>query len=1013
MRPLLLELEAFGPYATRQAVDFGALAEDGLFLIAGPTGAGKTFLLDALCYALYGKVAGARPLERLHSDHARDTPPSVTLRFAAGGEEWRVRRSARRWRTRRDGGVALASPTAVLERAVPGGWLVVATKAREVDLLVTGAVGLEADQFQRVVLLPQGECERVLRAGSDERERLLESLFATTRFGDIARSLDDRAAVAARAVEELRRAQAVRVERLERDWAELLADAPTDLLGPEVEPVDETTPETARLAELARRAQALSGRCEGAVRAAADQAFSTERARSAAADLASRVAQRDKLRSARVELEAEADDIDALEQQVDRGTRAEALRRGLAAAEAAAAKAAAAAGAVEVALDRVTARRQGHVVPLPPEVEALPRTTAALGDDGCAGAVLALREHQLRLRALADKADEVADLRVEAAGAAETAQARAGDARALERTLMLAREAQQARDAERAEAERAAASVEALRGDVARRRDALAAGERLVGARAELFAAEVAAHEATDRHQSAQARRLDLLERYLAGIAAELAGRLVGGEPCPVCGAADHPAPAEVGPSTVVRADVDAAAAQVEQEQQARDAAGAQASKARSAVAALEARAGPAAADADEARCTLAAAEADLRTRELQAARCPELTSQFEAASAAVAAAERDLAAAVTLAEQARGRAEALRANAAAAEAALRAEVPDDVDLAGAIRGVEQLAQALRSLEQALPERTATAARHAEADQRLREDLAASDFADAAAVRAALLEPGALDAGRQRVRRWEEERLRVEHALERPDLADLPDAAPALGPLEDAAGQAKHRHEELLGVRARVANVAGTLARLADEHRSTAEALAAAEAEHHVRLGLAQRCLGRVGDRVSLQRWVLAAHLEVICERANARLSTMTDGRYRLVVHAQAKGGAKAGLDLRVVDAFTGEQREVTSLSGGETFQASLALALGVADVVSERSGGVHLDALFVDEGFASLDADALQLAMDELDRLRAGGRMVGVISHVGGLRERIPSGIEVHKGEAGSILRQGALTAT
>jgi exonuclease SbcC len=151
---------------------------------------------------------------------------------------------------------------------------------------------------------------------------------------------------------------------------------------------------------------------------------------------------------------------------------------------------------------------------------------------------------------------------------------------------------------------------------------------------------------------------------------------------------------------------------------------------------------------------------------------------------------------------------------------------------------------------------------------------------------------------------------------------------------------------------------------------------------------------------------VLAAHFETICTRANERLAVMTDHRFSLRVHTGSTRGARSGLDLRVHDAHTGQEREVTSLSGGETFQASLALALGMADVTAERAGGVRLDSLFVDEGFGTLDPDALQLALDELDRLRAGGRMVGVISHVHGLRERIGSGIEVRRTRDGSQAR-------
>jgi DNA repair protein SbcC/Rad50 len=149
---------------------------------------------------------------------------------------------------------------------------------------------------------------------------------------------------------------------------------------------------------------------------------------------------------------------------------------------------------------------------------------------------------------------------------------------------------------------------------------------------------------------------------------------------------------------------------------------------------------------------------------------------------------------------------------------------------------------------------------------------------------------------------------------------------------------------------------------------------------------------------------VLAAFLEEIAEAASQRLLAMTDGRYS-VRHsdARARSGGASGLAISVMDAFTGTEREAGTLSGGETFQASLCLALAVAEVVQRHAGGVHLDTLFVDEGFGALDGEALEQAMVELDALREGGRMVGVISHVPALRERITNGIEVRKTATGS----------
>jgi exonuclease SbcC len=170
------------------------------------------------------------------------------------------------------------------------------------------------------------------------------------------------------------------------------------------------------------------------------------------------------------------------------------------------------------------------------------------------------------------------------------------------------------------------------------------------------------------------------------------------------------------------------------------------------------------------------------------------------------------------------------------------------------------------------------------------------------------------------------------------------------------------------------------------------------------------RCVeGTGGDnalRMRLSSYVLAARLEQVAEAAGARLAAMSGGRY-LLVHTDgpSRGGARSGLGLAVVDGWTGVQRDPASLSGGESFCTSLALALGLADVVQAESGGSVIETLLVDEGFGSLDDETLDEVMDVLDGLRSAGRSVGLVSHVSDLRDRIPVQLEVVKGRAGSRL--------
>jgi len=277
------------------------------------------------------------------------------------------------------------------------------------------------------------------------------------------------------------------------------------------------------------------------------------------------------------------------------------------------------------------------------------------------------------------------------------------------------------------------------------------------------------------------------------------------------------------------------------------------------------------------------------------------------------------------------------------------------------------------------------------ARERATAEVAASPFADADEARAALLPAADRRSMADQISRHERRLAEVEGQLAATDLADLPDQVPdveaatvALRDATTAAEAAQSRH----GV---CASTSAAVADLAERHRTEAAALVDLEAEATLYGSVARRCAGLDAPKVPLQRWVLATYLEEICQHANRRLATMTSGRYQLRVERGAvRANAQAGLDLRVHDAHTDQEREVSTLSGGETFQASLALALGVADSVEAHTGGVRLEALFVDEGFGTLDSRALDIALSTLSGLQRDGKLIGVISHIKEVRERI-----------------------
>jgi len=1034
VRPRRLELTAFGPFAGREVVDFDALADAGLFLVTGLTGAGKTSLLDALSFALYGRVPGTRRPDRLRSDHAPpELPTEVALEFALAGTDWRVTRSPAHERARRRGaGTTTQKPTATLSRRdASGAWAPVCVGVEEVGLSVTATLGMDADQFAQVVVLPQGEVSQALCADAREREKLLSSLFATRRFERVAERLAERArdaeALAARGTE---RCEGLRAEAALR-WREIAKELDLDDL-------DEQPGSSAALKGLAARAAEAEG--EVAVQTRDAQATAREcslalRQGEWAAGLWSRWRHAEGLLAA---LDAEAGTITA-------------LRVRLHAAEAAAPCAPLLTAGQTAALDAATARRDAERArtALAPALDALPaplrpsplREVAPLPQDveptvrswgGAPELEALLRElqaHQVRVGQVAPLTElartaRAAQARSEAAedaalAAAEVAEA---EAEALDATAH-----QTARRL--AEASEAAGRLPALRADAERLGRAALAAARAERLAEEWTGARTAALDAAEAAAAAEALQLALLRASLAGMAGRLAQDLQAGRACPVCGSCDHPAPAgDAGVITddalhAAERDARAARTRAERAGATRDEVLARLTAARAEAGGVDAASAHAAADLRASEWERAEADAR-RTGPLQARL--DGCEQDRALARDRATAQRAL-----VAEQRATRtAEALRA--ADAEAAVAAVIgpPEQPEalraadaqaavqpaalagLAGALQGAEVALDhalgvgdaalaAARSGERADAEAASCAGR-AEALARLQ------GFADVAAVRVALMDGGERAAARAKVQDHDDGRRLAQATLADPEVAGLAGGvAPDLAALERAHTDAAQANDAAVERRTAVQRAAAELRTLLANHTTAERALGPALDDARRLRHLADVCRGTGNTRrMSLERFVLAAALEDITALASVRLAAMTDGRYTLR-HSdeRAKGGAASGLSILVRDAFTGREREVGTLSGGETFQAALALALGVTDAVTAR-GAVALDTLFVDEGFGSLDPEALELAMAELDRLREGGRMVGVISHVAALRERIPVGLHVLRTPQGSHIQ-------
>ena len=984
MRVHQLTLTAFGPFADRVTLDLDAVGRDGLFLLWGPTGAGKTTLLDAVVFALYGTVPGARGEERrLRSDHAADAVRTeVECELTLAGERLRVTRRPEQQRPKLRGtGWTTEQARLTVQRLTDGGWEPVSTRIDEGSEHLRSRLGLSAEQFCQVVLLPQGDFARFLRAEPEDRARLLRTLFDVGRFA----RAEEWLAAERHAVRQELESVRIRMSTLLARVAQVADVEVPEELAPELVGAPAGGRVDPWVAAVRAAARDQLATADAAAEDAAAVVTRTDAALAAARALDERHQRRSRARAALAALAAEDAELAVLRSRLDAGRRAEPLRDVLEAAgrEALAAEAAAA------------------------ELATAEGLWAQVGEERDADTLLAreLRDAAAQARSLLPEVDRAAEL-----GA--RVRALAGTVAGLERatiqgaTELESRPAAIAEQQQRVEAAGAAAvRLPALRARTQALATALAAGE---AAEALAGRVEVARRRAADARES----WLDAREHWtrvraerLDGIAAELAAQLTEGSDCPVCGSVDHPRPARPAASGVTAADEDGARLAAEAAETRLAELRAQLTEQEQELAALDARADgvPAA----ELREQLAEAR-----REEQVVAREAAGLDAARARAAELTAERD-AAQRRLAEQ-REQLERTRAEHEAAELA-RAELVDrldqargtDRDLAARAARLQRAAERCEALVEAagaeLRARTGADTARRVAEQRALD----GGFPDLLAAAAALLDRGRTTELARRVDEHDRQRAVLTATLAEPELADLaprPDLAAVQGECRSATAE----REAAVTAAERARRCVGALDALAGEITALEVELDECRARADQVTALADLAAGRGANqlRMRLQSFVLAARLEQVAAVASRRLQDMSGGRYTFV-HSDAQGrhGARGGLGLDVLDEYTGVRRPTKTLSGGESFMASLALALGLADVVTAESGGVQLDTLFVDEGFGTLDPQALDAVMTVLDDLRRGGRTVGLISHVEELRTRISSRVEVLSGRNGSRL--------
>ncbi|MGW7047884.1 AAA family ATPase [Streptomyces avermitilis] len=995
MRLHRLDITAFGPFGGAQTVDFDDLSAAGLFLLHGPTGAGKTSVLDAVCYALYGAVPGARQSGQgmtLRSDHAvPSTRTEIRLELTVAGRRLEITRQPPWARPKKRGfGTTTDKAQSWLREhdAAAGSWKDLSRSHQEIGEEITQLLGMSREQFCQVVLLPQGDFARFLRADAEARGKLLGRLFDTHRFAEVEKRLAERRRAVEAAVRDGDATLLADAHRMQQAVGDV-AEVPLPDLAPGDPGLAETVLTWAAVARSTARERLTLAHCAGtaaeSAQAAADRVLDDVR------EVARLQRRFTEARERAALLEERSDAHREAQTRMERGRKAEAVAPALDLRDAAEAE------HRRAATDEARART------------ALPETYAGAGAPGLAAAARKAAEELGGLESARRAERRLAELSEERASLDR--QERADDDVLQDAESWLA-----TWEATRADlqagiesAQEAATRAEqlAVRRDPAQAR--LAAARRRDRLSQDTDEARARALAAREHATDARVHWLDLKEQRLQGIAAELAAGLVDGESCAVCGALDHPAPARKIAGHVDRETEERALTAYQRADEKATVDERRLGSVREELAAATAEAGDAptahlaqeAAELERQHAEARAAASGLHTARQRLAQAEleherRVADQQQAALRAAARVshrdtiDRERASLEQELAQARGAADSVAARAAQ----LERRTALLTDAADAVRTAEDTAQRLK-----------------DADARLADAAFRAGFDTPGDAAAALLDDAAHRDLQRRLDAWQSEAAAVRAVLAEADTAAAarqPAADPAAA--EETAELAARRLRDAASAQDAAARRCAELDRLSTRAVTSVRCLAPLREEYDRVARMAGLAAGTSADnerKMRLESYVLAARLEQVAAAATVRLRRMSSGRYTLVHSDDRAGRGRSGLGLHVVDAWTGRERDTATLSGGETFFASLALALGLADVVTDEAGGVRLDTLFIDEGFGSLDDQTLDEVLDVLDSLRERDRSVGIVSHVADLRRRITAQLEIVKGRTGSVVRQ------
>lgn len=916
MRPLFLVISAFGPYAGRVELDLDALGSHGLYLITGDTGAGKTTIFDAITFALYGEASGnSRGTDMLRSKYAApETPTFVEMTFLYQGHTYQVRRNPEYLRPQKRGeGLTKEKADGVL--TFPDGRTPI-TSSKEVTKAITGLIGLNRNQFTQIAMLAQGDFLKLLLASTGERSRIFREIFHTGLYQTLQ--------------EELKAAAGQLRNRYEQLYQQLLQDI-------QQFSCDEQDEEFAGLAQLKEQEVLISIEDTLAVMAP--------------------VIARDGQRLAQLEqqLTVLEQQLAQIHQQLGKAEEAEKIQRDIAHNQ------------------KILAEQQPLLNQYREAYQAAEQQNAQR--DQLMALIETARQKLTVYEELQRLTEQQAVAQMAKQQTRKELEQRRAEQRRLEQIIAVQKEQlQQLNDVETRKA-----VLEGRQKETEQRKKAFAAlaeqvshcnqlGKNLRQVQGEY-------QQEASRYQQQRQRYGQMEQAFFDQQAGLLASGLTSGQPCPVCGSIEHPAPAAILEQAPTREQLEQAKLVLEQlEQRVRQ---------------LSDRAGE-----KQGEYKHLADQIKEQAQE-RLGSCPvnEITTRLKEELHTTDAHLLELHQQMAKIQQEIGQRQQLEI-----------KLPlDEQKLLQLIGELQQLETALarqdgeqKGLEQQLGKLTAglefpsrqAAQQHlqqlekqkVEIEQRIIQAKQAFEGCDklVAQSRAAV------------------EALKKQ--LANREQIDLPGTTVVKERLLEEKHQLTNQRDQL-----RLRQHTNNASYHAIEQQR--DGLAETERKWSWTKALANTANGSVSgkEKILLETYIQMTYFDRIIMRANIRLMMMSGGQYELKRRLQAEDRREiTGLELDVIDHYNGTERSVNTLSGGESFKASLALALGLSDEIQSSAGGIQLDAMFVDEGFGSLDEESLNQAVNALQQLTEGERLVGIISHVTELKERIERQIVVTKQKAG-----------